>query len=205
MPHLTQTHWGSEIADILVQTAGLLEGLKPEQWNTPSLCPDWTVRDAAGHIVWRIGTSTRQMLAEGGRAYFGRHLNPMRVIDDLSNSQAQASPETLIREMRHIAALKLGGDGRTGLTELTEALVHGYDIAWPLGISLEIEPRVSAAVAARRQLTLPLQARHVVGNRTLVAIDADWRIGRGAEITGSAEAIVLFLFGRKPLSTKSHH
>jgi hypothetical protein len=36
----------------------------------------------------------------------------------------------------------------------------------------------------------------VVRDRTLAPTDADWRIGRGPELPGSAAAIVLFLFGR---------
>ena len=28
-----------------------LNGVEPARWNTPSLCPDWTVHQALGHLV----------------------------------------------------------------------------------------------------------------------------------------------------------
>ena len=31
--------------------ADLIEGLTPEQWNTPSLCAGWSVGQLAGHIL----------------------------------------------------------------------------------------------------------------------------------------------------------
>ncbi len=31
--------------------ADLLDTLSPEQWETPSLCPGWTVRHVAAHIT----------------------------------------------------------------------------------------------------------------------------------------------------------
>jgi len=191
--------WGSEIASILVQTAGLLEDLPAEKWETASLCEGWSVRDVAGHILWRIGASTPRMLREGGGAYFGKHLNPMKAMDDLSVAAGRAEPVEIVRQIRHIAATKLAGEGRTGVSELTEALVHSYDIAWPLDVRLAIEPRVSHAVAsARVRMPLPLSMRAAVAARTLRAADADWQIGTGPVIEGSAEAIVLFLFGRAP-------
>lgn len=199
MARRRQKHWGSEIADILVQLAGALDDLTPEQWETPSMCEGWRVRDAAGHIVYRIGTSTSRMLTTGSAAYFGKHLNPMRALDDLGAEASKAEPAELVSQIRHIAALKLGGQGRTGIGELTEAVVHSYDITRPLGIALEIEPRVSEAVVRARLLLLPPSLRGVTKRRTLHATDAGWRIGTGPDIEGTAQGITLFLFGRKPL------
>jgi len=33
--------------------AGLLERLTAQQWDAPSLCAGWTVRDVAAH-TWRV-------------------------------------------------------------------------------------------------------------------------------------------------------
>jgi uncharacterized protein (TIGR03083 family) len=124
----------------------------------------------------------------------------MSAIGDVSVAAASADPAELVRRLRRIAALKLGGNGRTGVSELAEAVVHGYDIANPLGIRMQLEPRVTEAVARSRLPLLPLSARIVVARRSLVAIDAGWSVGTGPAIEGSAEAIVLYLFGRKPRS-----
>lgn len=191
--------WGSEIADTLVQVSGVLESLPPDRWNEQSLCELWRVRDVAGHLVWRLGSSTTELLRSAAGAVLadpGR--SPMRAIGDVSVATASADPEELVRRIRRIAALKLGGNGRTGVSELAEAVVHGYDITNPLGVRMQLEPRVTEAVARSRLPLLPLSARIVVARRSLVAIDDGWSVGTGPAIEGSAEAIVLYLFGRKP-------
>lgn len=191
--------WGSEIADTLVQVSGVLESLPPDRWSEQSLCELWRVRDVAGHLVWRLGSSTTELLRSAAGAVLadpGR--SPMRAIGDVSVATASADPEELVRRIRRIAALKLGGNGRTGVSELAEAVVHGYDITNPLGVRMQLEPRVTEAVARSRLPLLPLSARIVVARRSLVAIDDGWSVGTGPAIEGSAEAIVLYLFGRKP-------
>jgi Mycothiol maleylpyruvate isomerase N-terminal domain. len=175
-------HGDAAIGGILVGIAGMLDELTAEQWESPSLCEGWRVRDVAGHLVWRVGSSTGQMLSTGLRAYVGKHINPMRAMDELSARAAEASYATLVAELRHIAALKLSGSGRHGLG---------------------IDGTVTGAVARGRTLILPLEKKEVLRRRTLVATDADWRVGRGPEIQGRADAIVLFLFGRAPLPAAS--
>jgi len=197
--------WGSEIADVLVRVSGVLESLTPAQWESQSLCEAWRVRDVAGHIVWRLGSSPGEMLRDVGSAYrAGNSLNPMVAFDRVSVATAQAEPADLVRRIRRIAAIKLGGTGRTGVSELAEALVHGYDITAALGIPIEVEPRVSEAVARSRLPLLPLTTRSVLSRRSLVATDAAWRVGSGPAIPGTAAAIVLYLYGRRPLAATLH-
>lgn len=196
--------WREPLSQTLGATADLLSALTPEQWDSQSLCAGWRVRDVAGHLVWRVGNSNRQLLRSGARAYFGsvpkRGLNPHRTIDALSRAEAEASPAQLVARLRQIAAEKASGTGRHGISELTEVVVHGYDLAQPLGLALPVATAASGAVALRRSLLSPTPVKVVLAKRTLVATDAGWRVGRGPELTGSAEAIVLFLFGRRSLA-----
>jgi len=30
----------------------VLATVRPDQWDTPSTCSEWTVRDIAGHVIW---------------------------------------------------------------------------------------------------------------------------------------------------------
>jgi uncharacterized protein (TIGR03083 family) len=39
------------IADQRHQLVAILQNLNEEQWHTPSLCTEWTVRDVVGHLV----------------------------------------------------------------------------------------------------------------------------------------------------------
>ncbi|HZK59214.1 MAG TPA: maleylpyruvate isomerase family mycothiol-dependent enzyme [Cryobacterium sp.] len=191
--------WSGHIAATLNEIADLLAGLTPGQWESPSLCAGWRVRDVAGHIVWRIGSSNRDLVRTAARAYLGHFVDPNRAIDVVSRAEAEAAPAELVARIRQIAAEKSAGRGRRGIIELTEAVVHGYDIAHPLGLTLAVAPTASGAVALRRSLIAPTGIKAVLHGRTLVATDAGWSVGRGPARPGTAESIVLFLFGRGPL------
>jgi uncharacterized protein (TIGR03083 family) len=197
-----QWNWSIEITDILVQTAGYLEGLEPEAWDSPSLCEGWRIRDVAGHLLWRVGSSAADMIRTAA-PLLPADPNPMHAMDRLSLEAGTATPAEIVRRLRRIAAMKLAGEGRTGITELSEALVHTYDMAQPLGVPLAIEAGVTEAVARFRARLLPLPLAVVLENRTLVAADAGWSIGSGPAIEGTARAIVLYLFGRHPLRERS--
>ncbi|WP_104138936.1 maleylpyruvate isomerase family mycothiol-dependent enzyme [Cryobacterium sp. Y62] len=190
------SNWRDYLATTLTASANLLAGLTAEQWESSSLCKGWRVRDVAGHIVWRVGSSNRELVSTATRAYFGHFINPNRAIDVLSRAAAEATPAELVAQIRQIAASKAAGYGRHGITELTEAVVHGLDLAHPLGLTLPVAPTVSGAVALRQSLIAPTAIKAILRVRTLVATDADWCVGRGPELLGTAEAHLLFLFGR---------
>jgi uncharacterized protein (TIGR03083 family) len=193
--------WGGEIAVILEQVADLLDGLTPEQWESQSMCERWRIRDVAGHIVWRLGSGTGRMIVTGGRAWFGKRLNPMDAIGDVSIQAAEASYEDLVDRIRAIADDKRMGRGRVRIGELTEAVVHAYDISHALGIDLQLEPRATGAVALARVLVAPTPIRAVLRARTLTPTDAPWRFGRGPALRGTASTLIQFLFGRRALPT----
>lgn len=192
--------WGSEIADILVQTSGLLEALPEQRWEEPSLCERWRVRDVVGHLVWRLGTDTSAMATQVMHLMREARIGPVWAIDTLSVQAAQAPREELVASLRRVARDKLAGRGRAGISELSEALVHSYDITSPLGIPIEVEPHVSKAVARGRTKLVPTACAQVLRERRLRAVDAGWSVGRGGRsIDGTAQGVVLYLFGRTPL------
>jgi len=193
------SRWSGHLAATVSTVADLLAALTPEQWETQSLCAGWRVRDVAGHLVWRLGNSTPQLLTSAGRAYFGHHLRPARAIDAVSRAAAEAPPTQLVARLREIAAAEAAGHGRTGIAELSEAVVHGLDLAHPLGLRLSIHPVAAGAVALRRSLIAPTEIKAVLRTVRLVAADAEWSVGHGRKLPGTAEDILLFLFGRGPL------
>ena len=44
-----EAYW-SAVTQMRLTVATLLDGLAPDEWDQPSLCPDWRVRDVAGHL-----------------------------------------------------------------------------------------------------------------------------------------------------------
>lgn len=197
--------FGEQIAGTLVQLADILEGLEPDEWGSQSLCDRWTVRDVAGHIVWRVGSSYSEMLRTVLPMLTLSGMSLDSLTEAVSRQEAEAtSPDELVRRLRRIAALRLAGLGRTGMNDLVETVVHTYDIVQPLGIPIEVEPDATRRVALRGLILASPDRREVVAKHTLYAADAGWAIGPGRSgtgriIEGSAQGIVLYLFGRRPL------
>jgi len=181
--------------------ADTLDRLTPSQWASPSLCEGWTVKDVTTHLVWRVGSSNAAFAGSLLRASVaGRHISPMRAMDDLARSlAARTSADDLRRQLRLIAEQRSGGHGRIGTGELSEVVVHGYDAAQPCGLRIPFSPDTTELVAHTGARLASPRVRTVLRNRTLVAQDAGWRIGHGSEILADAASIVLFIHGRRAL------
>jgi uncharacterized protein (TIGR03083 family) len=85
---------------------------------------------------------------------------------------------------------------------LVDILVHGLDIAVPLGLPLEITPEAGAEAAAQVRLFDGKSKNRVFRNiplreYRLVATDVDWSAGDGPEIRGPVSALLLLLTGRR--------
>ena len=175
--------------------AGLLEQLSDEEWLQPSLCAGWTVRDVAAHL-------TLQQLGPGGViAMAARWRGSMdRTIHHAACQRATAWPAAqIIAGIRDMAGSRRHTIGVTYLETLTDILVHGQDIAIPLGRRHDIPPR-AAAVAASRVLTMrwppPLPAARKVAGFRLTATDTPWSFGEGPQVSGPIGALLLMCAGR---------
>ncbi|NUS01870.1 MAG: hypothetical protein HOV97_04820, partial [Nonomuraea sp.] len=124
-----------------------------------------------------------------------------RTIHDAARRRAAALPAgQIIARIRGTIGSRRHNLGVTPLETLTDILVHGQDIAIPLGRTLDLPP-AAAAVAAGRVLSMrwppPLpSARKMTGFR-LVATDTPWSTGEGPEIRGPMGAILLVCAGRR--------
>lgn len=190
--------WSAHIATTLDRTGVMLSQLTPEEWDAPSLCTGWRVRDVAGHIIWRLGASNSEILKSGARAFLGRHINPNRAISDIAKKIGELPPEELIERIHGIADSKVRGIGRTGIQELTEAVVHTYDISEAIGHSIRLSPRSTGAVA-RARLRTSSAARAITRRFTLCATDARWKFGTGPVVEATAAQIIMHLFDRRDL------
>jgi hypothetical protein len=80
---------------------------------------------------------------------------------------------------------------------LTNGVIHQQDIRRPLGMPRDI-PADRLLPALRIALTAPviLGFWRVRGTR-LVATDLDWSTGKGPEVRGKGEALLLVIAGRR--------
>ena len=197
----TDALWAG-IDDQRARTAALLEGLTPEQWEHPSLCEGWTVRDVAAHLTGQ------QQRVRDVLGFISRHPRILRsmplntFIHDATVLQAQAlSTEQIVAAIRNGMGSRRHNAGLTPLETLTDILVHSQDIAIPLGVELPMRPALSALAATRRWETrnswlATVNRRLPLSTYQLRATDIDWSRGQGPDVTGPIGALLLLLTGR---------
>jgi uncharacterized protein (TIGR03083 family) len=172
----------------------LLEDLSQEEWHRPSLCDGWTVRQVAAHLALQ-NTSWSMM----PRAMLGlvRHGGMDGAIHAMACRHAQLPTEVIVGEIRDRIGVWRPVPTVTFRETAIDYLVHGQDIALPLGRSLEM-PRDLAVVAADRvwSRSRMFHARKKLAGYRLVADDVPWAAGRGQEVSGTIGTLLLLLTGR---------
>jgi len=177
-----------ERADLLA----LLQGLTPAQWDAPSLCTGWRVRDVATHVV-----SYDELSKAGTAATFLRGgLRPGKVNEvALERYQALEPPGILDLIARNQRPRGLAA-GFGGGIALTDGTIHHQDVRRALAMPrpipvVRLVPVLTFALGAP---TLPSK-RNAKGLR-LVATDVDWTAGEGSEVSGPGEALLMAVAGR---------
>ncbi len=158
-----------------------------EQWDTPSLCSGWTVRDVVVHVAFHIHrTSLRDTLGNAEAA----------TARAVAEHDAQTT-DGLLAWLESAVPERSAGS----TINLSELVIHQQDIRRPLGL-----PRSSGEAAVRHSLDLCTTVRgnlFVIGRLRrlgrglrLTATDIDWTSGSGAEVHGTADDILLAIAGR---------
>jgi uncharacterized protein (TIGR03083 family) len=172
--------------------ADLLDQLTPAQWEQPSLCAGWRVREVAAHVALTAAPPLRMVSA---LVRSGFRFN--RMIDASARAHAAAPIEQLRAEVRALVGARRRPPGTAPVDPLNDVLVHTQDVARAVGVDVPIPPG-PAAVAAdlvwRRPF--PFHARDRVKGRALVATDVDWRRGQGEPLEAPMGELLLVLTGR---------
>lgn len=184
----------AEIADERRGLADLLSGLATEQQTAQSLCGDWSVRDVVGHLVVPLEVSGPRFLL----AILACRGSFDRANTRLAREQARRPFDDLIEVLRRKADSRFTPPGSGPEAPLTDLLIHGLDIRWPLGLSRSIPDerlRTSltflAATPARGFV-----AKGALSGLRVEATDLDWAHGSGPAVRGNAEALLLAVTGR---------
>jgi len=173
--------------------ADLLESLSPEQWESPSLCPGWRVRDVGAHLSLAATAGAGEVL----RAAVAARGNPDRMIRDVSIARGQRPTMQIVSDLRGIIGSRKLAPTTFWRDPLLDILVHAHDIARPLGIAVETPPDaalVAAEWAWQRRFPF-FPGRRLRGFR-LVADDVDWARGSGEEVNGPIASLLLLSTGR---------
>jgi uncharacterized protein (TIGR03083 family) len=183
------------IAERRLSLADLLEDLSDAEWQAPSLCDGWQIRDVAAHIAMAPQVpGLGLILRDAVRARGSFH----RLNHDAAVRHANSRPtEQLVAELRQHAHSRRLPAVTNYRNILFDILVHGQDIAIPLHRHHPMPPQAAAAGATRVwTMGWPFWSKHRLRGLRLVATDTDWSVGHGAEIRGPIDALLLVLTGR---------
>lgn len=169
----------------------LVDLIHDDQWDLPTPCVDWNVRDLVNHVVgenlWTVPLMAGRTIAEVGTAYDGDVLgdDPVASFHDAAAAARDAvGAEGAIERTVHLSF------GDTAAEEyvqqlLADHLLHGWDLAQAIGVDDRLDPGLVDAVAAWfTTVEEGYRQAGAIGPRAAVAPDAD------------AQARLLGRFGR---------
>jgi uncharacterized protein (TIGR03083 family) len=173
--------------------ADRLANLDDEQWNSPTLCAEWRVRDVLAHVTagaegaFGVGWVFRSMLRHG--------FNYDRWLAIDGQQRGRQDPALLLKALQNAAANQTSPP--RSVRSLMHVLIHGQDICRPLGITRDLpEAHLLPVADFVKDDRLILHAKNRIAGLKLIATDMDWSTGDGPEVTGPGEALVMTMAGR---------
>jgi uncharacterized protein (TIGR03083 family) len=172
--------------------ADLFDDLSPQEWETPSLCAGWRVRDVAAHLTLsQMGLIPAVVAAARARGNFNR------MVHDTAVRQARLPTTEYAPRLRAMAGSRKKAPGVSHLEPLIDVLVHGQDIAIPLGRPRPVPAGAAMAAADRVWPDLfPWRPARKLSGFRFAATDCPWSAGKGALVEGPIAALLLLLTGR---------
>ena len=171
--------------------AEFLATLAPQDWAAPSLCSKWSVKDVVAHVISYEELGALGLLKRFAKGWIVR-ANQVGV-----DEFAAQSPQQLLEFLRNHLQPRGLSAGFGGMIALVDGTIHHQDIRRALG-----RPRSVPNDRLKRVLGLvPGNPRLGAGRRIrglqLRATDIDWAHGRGPEVTGPGEALLMAMAGRR--------
>ncbi len=169
-----------------------LDGLSDSQWETPSLCPGWTVQDVVAHQSATASLSPVTFFVR----FAGKGFSFGKFADGEIARQKGASPAETLARFRSVQGSTSAPPGPK-LSWLGETIVHSEDIRRPLGIA-----HTYPGDAVRTVLDFYKGSNALIGTKSridglrLKAIDQDWSHGEGELVEGTMLDLLIAATGR---------
>lgn len=172
-----------------------LADLTSSQWEGPSLCGGWTIRDVVAHLsaTASLNPATFALGIAGAGFNFDRFANTQIA------RQRGADPAATLTRFRGLQTSTSAPPGPK-VSWLGEVVIHGADIRRPLGISHTYPPAaVREVIDFYKSSNMLIGAKNRVAGLALFATDHDWHHGdvnSGARIEGPLLSLLLAMTGR---------
>jgi len=170
----------------------LLADLDATAWDANSWCRGWLVRDVVAHCIQNHRATPWNLPGQMMAAGFNLDARNQRWV---TRWRAETPMKLLAAYLA--TAERMAFPGFEARYALTEDVVHGYDIAQPLGYSIQVPEAVLVIVAETY-----LHTSHILRGRqrstglSFLANDQSWSAGAGPQVRGPMVSIVLAVAGR---------
>jgi uncharacterized protein (TIGR03083 family) len=182
------------VAAEFVALADLLGSATDVQWDTPSLCAGWRVREVIAHMTMAARYPEDKFLAELRRCDFDFG----RLSNEIASRDAALPVGELVAGLRSDVMQHWTPPGGGYHGALNHVVIHGLDVTVPLGVPRRAPDDTIRVVLD--DLTAGGVHEHFgtgIEGRTLRATDLDWSYGSGPALRGKAEDLALVLCGRE--------
>lgn len=199
-----------EVAAARERLAGLLDGLDPGDWDRPTPCDRWTVREVVAHVLAMATVRPAAAIA----TYLRRGADLDLANDALVARTLRTCSDTeLVALLRARSTSQHRPPGLRPVGVLAEVVVHSFDVAVAVGRAIDESPVALDWTLEYLATRVPGNTRfHVRGGRKvavldgarraeglrLVATDTGWVRGPSERpaVEGPAAWLVLALAGR---------
>ncbi|MEU8900635.1 maleylpyruvate isomerase family mycothiol-dependent enzyme [Nocardia sp. NPDC048505] len=178
--------------------ADFLDGLTAAEWERQSLCGGWNVHQVLAHLTLSTRDSLRGTLVDVIRA---RGNWDRANADAAIRRAAQFTPAELLTQLRESADCHRRSPGAGVLDPLVDIIVHGQDIARPLGRDYRTPPERVVAPLEYALKSVFYGARKRLRGTRLVATDTTFTHGTGPEEIQAPILDLLLLATGRPVTT----
>src|SRR6185437_10079155 len=124
-------HLQPAVAAEFASLADLLAAASAAQWDTPSMCEGWGVREVVAHMTMAARYSEEEFMAELRRCEF----DFTRLSNELAERDARMPADELVACLRSAAMQHWTPPGGGYHGALNHVVIHGLDVTVPMGAS----------------------------------------------------------------------
>ncbi|TWD75106.1 uncharacterized protein (TIGR03083 family) [Kribbella amoyensis] len=181
------------IAGERTDLAGLLATLPADDWDRPTLCAGWRVREVVAHLTMPYRYSGAAVL----RGVLRARGNFNRFADRAARKDAATlSAGDLVTSLRDNVNHPWKPPGSGPEAALSHDVVHGLDITVGLGLDRVVPlDRLRLVLDGTDRRSVKYFGVDLAGIQ-LRATDLDWTYGTGEPVTGRAQDLLLAVCGR---------